>query len=130
LLNDRARQLCTHADPRIRDLPSAVELASEAVTRQPTNPTCWETLGIARYRAGQWQAAVDALQKWNQLQPPGDGTASFFLAMALWQSGNQVEARKRYDHAAQWADRSPSQNDDVRRVRTETEELIGSNKPK
>jgi serine/threonine protein kinase len=130
LLNDRARQLCTHADPRMRDLPSAVELASEAVTRQPTNPTCWETLGIARYRAGQWQAAVDALQKWNQLQPPGDGTASFFLAMALWQSGNQVEARKRYDHAAQWADRSPSQNDDVRRVRTETEELIGSNKPK
>ncbi len=125
LLNDRARQLCTHVDPKRRDPSRAVDLAREAVARQPTNGAYWETLGVARYRAGRWPEAVAALARWGELQPPGGGAGSFILAMAYWQLGNKAAARKRYDVAAQWMDRNQSQNEDFRRLRTEAEELLG-----
>jgi tetratricopeptide (TPR) repeat protein len=129
LLNRRARQLCSHADPGARDPSRAVDLAGEAVTWQPTNGAYWETRGMACYRAGRWQEAAKALEKWGELQPPGAGAGTFFLAMALWQLGNKEEARKRYDQAAQWADRNQSQNGDLRRLQTEAEELLGLKKP-
>jgi tetratricopeptide (TPR) repeat protein len=130
LLSDRARQLCTPANPGVRDRARAVDLAGEAVSRQPTNAAYWETLGVARYRAGRWREAVEALEKGSELQAPGGGAGSFLHAMALWQLGNREEARKRYNHAAQWADRNPSPNEDLRRIRTEAEELLGLKKPR
>src|SRR5262249_28404794 len=107
----------------------AADLASEAVTRQPVNGGYWQTLGVARYRAGRWQEAVEALDKWSELTP-GHGAGSFFLAMAYYRLGKQEDARARYEPVASWMDRTQPQDDELRRFRTEAEELLGLNKTK
>jgi eukaryotic-like serine/threonine-protein kinase len=130
LLNDRAWQLSTQADRQGRDPSYAVNLASEAVTRQPANGAYWETLGVARYRAGQWKEAVEALERWAELNAPGQGAGSFFLAMGYRRLGKEKEARTRYDRVARWMDQAQSQNEELRRFRTEAEELLGLKKTK
>ena len=53
--------LATHPDPKVRKPARAVELAKEAIGLKPF-ATYWNTLGAARYRAGDFQGAVEALQ--------------------------------------------------------------------
>ncbi|HKB41837.1 MAG TPA: protein kinase [Gemmataceae bacterium] len=130
LLNDRAWQLSTHTDPRARNPSYAADLASEAVTRQPANGAYWETLGVARYRAGQWKEAVIALERWAELNAPGHGAGSFFLVMAYHRLGKEKEARTRYDGVVRWMDQAQPQNEQLRRFRTEAEELLGLKKMK
>ena len=77
----------------------AVELAKKAVELAPKQGTFWNTLGVAHYRAGDWKAAVAALEKSEELRNGGDSFDWFFLAMAHWQLGEKDEARKWYDQA-------------------------------
>src|SRR5262249_6998086 len=80
-----ARLLATHPDPQIRDGGRALDLARKAVKLEPQHPTSWHVLGLAQYRAGDWTAAVTALEKSIRLSKqaaPCDGL--FFLAMAAW----------------------------------------------
>src|SRR5262249_28594855 len=74
--------LATGRDPRHRDAKRAIELAQKAVELAPAEGRFWTTLGVARYRAGDWAAAVEALDKARQLGKEEDGVASYFLAMA------------------------------------------------
>src|SRR5262249_15588456 len=128
LLNDRAWQLATHPDPRAQDPPRAVALAGDAVLRQPATGAYWGTLGVARYRPGNWRGAIDALEKWGELQPPGHGAGEFFLAMAYGRLGDQKEARARYDCAARWVDQAGPQDPELRRFRAEADEVLGLTK--
>src|SRR5262249_47133440 len=84
-----------------RDPTRAVELAKIAVELTPKSGDSWNTLGVANYRAGDWQAAVEALQKSNTIRNDGGSSDFFFLAMAHWQLGKKEEARKWYDRAVQ-----------------------------
>src|SRR5436189_189022 len=43
-----------------RDPAKALELAHKAVELFPKSAPYWVTLGVAQYRAGEWQAAVAA----------------------------------------------------------------------
>jgi tetratricopeptide (TPR) repeat protein len=61
----------------------------------------WNTLGVAHYRAGDYQAAVAALEKAAGLRPRGDGAGFFFLAMAHWQLGKEEQADRWYDRGVQ-----------------------------
>ena len=94
----------------------------------PQVGSCWTTLGIAHYRIGRWQEAVDALQRAGELRAGGDSIDWFFLAMARWQLGDKEQAGAWYDRAVQWMEKHQPQNDELRRFRQEAEELLGITK--
>ena len=81
--------LATCPAPQFRDPERAVKAAKQALQRAPLLRKYWHVLGIAQYRAGKWQAAVEALNKAMELGQGGDSSEWFFLAMAHWQLGAQ-----------------------------------------
>jgi eukaryotic-like serine/threonine-protein kinase len=107
----------------------AVEFAKKAVEIRPTSGGCWNTLGVALYRAGEWAPAADALSKSMELRDGGDASDWFFLAMAHWQLDQKDAARSWYDKAVEWTDENQSQNEELRRFRAEAAELLGISKP-
>jgi uncharacterized protein HemY len=109
-----------------RDPQRSVELARKAVEQVPEDGSYWDTLGVAFYRAGKWQDAIDALQKSEELLP-GEVLSSnaFFLAMAHWQLDQKEEARQWYDRAAEWMDHNRTQDEELQQFRAEVEDLLG-----
>ena len=82
-------------------------------------------LGWAQYRAGEWKASVEALEKSCALDAKGcDAYQWFFLAMAHWQLGEKEKAREWYDRAVQWMAANGKDNADLIRFRAEAEELM------
>jgi eukaryotic-like serine/threonine-protein kinase len=93
------------------------------------------TLGVARYRAGDWQAAVEALDQSRKLRQGGDGVDWLFLAMAHQKLGHHDEARKWYTQAVQWLEQNRqalaadrAQAEEFGRLRREAEEVLGQKK--
>jgi tetratricopeptide (TPR) repeat protein len=134
LLNQLAWFLATCPDPKVRDPERAVRLAQQAtIHKPPTNMTAgsyWLTLGVAHYRAGNWQQTLDALQKGQDLQQSAASRDWFFHAMAHWQLGNRDEARRYYDladYGMGWF--GPSyQTAELRGLNAEAAELLGVKK--
>jgi tetratricopeptide (TPR) repeat protein len=147
--NDAAWGLATCPDPQFHDADRAVELAEKAVGLEPQQAYVWNTLGVAQYRAGDGDAAIQALEKSQELKP---GTATsyngFFLAMAHWQLGepgrrgqgpgardqeltaeqraqHKEDARMWYEKAVKWMEKNKPDDEELRRFRREAEELIG-----
>jgi hypothetical protein len=52
---------------------------------------------------------------------------AFFLAMAHWQLGHRDEAHSWYERAVQWMRQGHPQDEEVCRLRAETEDLSGVN---
>jgi len=86
--------LATCPATQFRDADRAVEAAKRALQHAPLSRRYWGALGIAQYRAGKWQAAVEALAKTVELAQGGNSVDWFFLAMAHWQLGDQKQARR------------------------------------
>jgi len=123
--NNLAWFLATCPDPKFRDPSKAVKLAQKAVDMAPKEGNHWNTLGVAHYRAGDWKAAIEALEKSKELL--GDTELSFnafFLAMAHWQLGSKDEARKWYDQAVRWMEKNKPQDEELGRFRAEAAELL------
>jgi serine/threonine protein kinase len=99
-LNDLAWLLASDTDPMVRDARRAVELAGQAVKQRPEVGAFRCTLGVAYYRAGEWRAAAEALEK-AQAMLTGEHrcVSRFALAMACWQAGERERARGCYDQA-------------------------------
>jgi eukaryotic-like serine/threonine-protein kinase len=123
--NALAWLLATCPDPTIRDLPRAVQLATQAVELDPQVGNNWHTLGTAHYYAGEWKGAVIALEKSMELRNGGNSFDWFFLAMAHWQLGDKEQARERYDQALQWMDSNRPQDAELGRFRAEAAALLG-----
>ncbi|MBC7851937.1 MAG: hypothetical protein IAF94_00730 [Pirellulaceae bacterium] len=117
--------MATSPDPKERDGAQAVRLAEQAVKLNPNEGLYWNTLGAARYRAGDWQGAIVALSKSQELQRANEGFDWFFLAMAHWQLGEKEQAQKWYDRAVEWVSKFEQQNEEVLRFRAEAAELLG-----
>jgi tetratricopeptide (TPR) repeat protein len=95
---------------------------------EPDEGDYWNTMGVARYRAGDWRGAIAALEKATALH----GRTSyddFFLAMSHWQLGERPEARRLYDQAVQWMEKNRPRNEELRRFRGEAAELLGIGDP-
>ncbi|MBX7073033.1 MAG: protein kinase [Pirellulales bacterium] len=108
----------------------AVQLAQKAGELAPNDAFNMSTLGMAQYRAGQWQQAVDSLDKARVLAPDKHiAFNGFFLAMAHWQLGHKDEARTWYDRSVEWMEKNQPKNDDLSRFRAEAEQLMGITKP-
>jgi tetratricopeptide (TPR) repeat protein/serine/threonine protein kinase len=116
--------LCIWPD-RTRWKPGrAIELAKKAVELAP-NGDHWNTLGAAHYRAGDWKAAITALEKSIKLRKGGDSNDWFFLAMAHWKLDERGKARQWYDKAVEWMEKNQPNNEELRRFRAEAGELLG-----
>ena len=104
------------------------------VQNQPKNAGCWNTLGAAHYRAGDWKAAVTALDKSMQLHNGGDSFDWVFLAMAQRKLGHNEDARKLYDKAFEWVEKNKEelekdvqQREELQRFLAEAKEVLGLN---
>jgi serine/threonine protein kinase/tetratricopeptide (TPR) repeat protein len=123
-LNDLAWMLCNCPDEKLRDPAEALAIASRVVALVPDQGPGWSTLGAARYRNGEWDAAVDALEKSVALPQGGEPRDWFFLAMAEWQRGNQAAARQWHYKACAWMHLHDSHDEELVRFRAEASKLI------
>jgi serine/threonine protein kinase/Flp pilus assembly protein TadD len=123
--NQLAWLLVACADSAVWKPDDAVALAERAVALAPNNASYWNTLGVARYRAGDFKAAIPPLEKSMGLSHGGDSLDWFFLAATHWQLGRRDEARNWYDRAVAWMDRNRLDDPNLRRVRDEVAELLG-----
>ncbi len=121
--NNRAWRLATDADPNQRDPAEAVRLAEQAVTAEPKNADYYNTLGVARYRAGDFRAAIDALTFGSDSRGASAHDA-FFLAMAYARLGNHDEARRWYATANNWMRQNDPNNAELRRFRLEAAAVL------
>jgi tetratricopeptide (TPR) repeat protein len=122
--NDVSWYLATAENPSNRDPALAVELAKRALKLNDRGD--WNTLGVARYRTGDYKQALVDLEK---SAAQGDELTSynaFFMAMAHHHLGNVDAARSCYDQGIKWMAEHAPQNPELIRFRAEAEELLGS----
>jgi len=125
-LNNLAWYLVTVPDLANRNESKALELAKEAVRLCPQIWASWNTLGVARYRNRDWAGAKEALETALSKKDCRFAFDGFFLAMTLWQTGEQDPARQLFLKSEEW--RLSHEPDDVEllRFRAEAEQLIGT----
>jgi serine/threonine protein kinase/tetratricopeptide (TPR) repeat protein len=126
--NDLAWLLATCPDAALRDPLRAVEIATKAVELRPMEGTFRNTLGVALYRAGDWHAAIEALDKSLELRQGGDAFDWYFLAMAEWQRGNKDDARKWYEKARDWTEKNAPANEELQRFEAQAKDLLDAKK--
>jgi uncharacterized protein HemY len=95
--------LATCPEPSLRDPVQSVTSAKKATDLAPREADYWSTLGVAHYRAGDWKAALEALQKSIDLSK-GGVVEWLVLAMCHWKMGKQADARLWYLKAVLWMD--------------------------
>ena len=93
------------------------------------NESPWNTLGVARYRAGDWAGAIEALERSALSSPDSRGTAfdHFFVAMAWSQLQNESQAQEWFERGVAWMSRNHMSHPDLIRFRNEAELLLSSN---
>jgi serine/threonine protein kinase/tetratricopeptide (TPR) repeat protein len=129
----------------LREPGRAVQLARKATELARQEGNCWQTLGVAHYRAGDWNAAVEALEKSLPLRCAGDSWSVsralekslplrclgksevwFFLAMAHGKLGHQEQAGEWYAQAVRWMEKNQPKNPELRRLRAEAATVVRS----
>jgi eukaryotic-like serine/threonine-protein kinase len=124
VLNNRAWRLATAVRAEDRDPSHAVALAVAAVELTPNHHE--NTLGVARYRAGEYRQCVADLEKSIQLQNQnGTSFDFFFLAMAHQRLGEAEAARRWYDRAVLWMQQNAAQNEELLRYWAEAQDVLG-----
>jgi tetratricopeptide (TPR) repeat protein len=119
---------CPEAEPR--DPARLVVLAKKCLERNPQSAMAWNALGVAQYRAGNWNAAIAALEKSEALEPDKHTAFSaFFLAMSHWQLGHPDVARAWNDKAVAWMEKNEPKNQMLICFRTEAAALLGKKVP-
>jgi tetratricopeptide (TPR) repeat protein/predicted Ser/Thr protein kinase len=110
LLNDLAWSLCARDALDTADAASVVQLARQAVEMAPNNPSLLNTLGLARYRAGDFRGAVSDLQRSIELTKGKQPLDFAFLAMAHHRLGDARAAKEAFDEGTRLAvgTRTPS----------------------
>jgi tetratricopeptide (TPR) repeat protein len=122
--NYLAWMLVTCPDVRLRNPEEAAKLAEKAVELAPQEGSYLNTLGIAQYRAGDFAAARDTLQKSMAARDGGDCNDWFFLAMTEWQLEKHDAARNWYGKAADWMKEHDSRDGQLVSFRDEAKRLI------
>jgi tetratricopeptide (TPR) repeat protein len=123
--NNMAWLLANCPDRSVRDAAQAVESAQKAVALEPQAGGFWNTLGVAHYRAGNWNDAIAALGNSIAIGRGGNSFDFFFLAMAHRQLDEKVKAHKWHHQAVEWMEKHQPQNEELLRFRAEAAELLG-----
>lgn len=125
-LNDLAWLLATSMDASTRDPSEALAMAEEAVRISNQHDAFWNTLGVARYRSGDWAGAIEALERSASASPGGTGTSfdHYFLAMAWTRLQHADHAREWLERGIAWASRHRPGHEALERFRGEAEALL------
>jgi uncharacterized protein HemY len=105
----------------------------KAVQIRPQSGLSLGTLGTAQYRAGDWEAAIESLERSVKLKTGRSVShTGFFLAMAHWQLGHQEEAHRQYEKSVEWLEKNKAAleknraaGEELERFRAEAAELLG-----
>lgn len=116
--------LATCPDPRLRRPQQAIALAEDAVGQRPVG-YLWTDLGVAHYRAGNWNEALKALATAAEMPSYRRTANSFFLAMTYRQLENTDDASKWYFRAVDAFQTEQPNNEQLRRFRAEAAALLG-----
>ena len=127
--NDLAWMLIDDPGPSAADVSRAIRSAGRAVDLMPGDPTGWNTLGAAHFRAGAWEAAIDALEESARLGPGPNAFDLFYLAMARSKLGDRDRARDCFARALAWADRSAEGHAGLARLNAEAAEVLAAPAP-
>jgi WD40 repeat protein/tetratricopeptide (TPR) repeat protein len=136
-----AEILTTCPEPKHRNPTRAVAAAKKAVELDQQSAGAWQLLGWAQYRAGDWRASIEALEKSCKLQG-GTGDCGQWIVLALAhgrlageedlpeqeRAQHQAEAQRRYGEAIKQIDPSRDQGDlmlAIRDFRAEGAKLLG-----
>jgi serine/threonine protein kinase/tetratricopeptide (TPR) repeat protein len=123
---DLAWFLVACADPDFRSPARAVALSKKAVDKsEGKDGNLWNTLGVAQYRLGDWQAALDSLEKANRLRGGREAEDWLWLAMAQWRLGQKEMARDSYKHAVELLKKHEYPPAETSRWRAEAAALLG-----
>jgi tetratricopeptide (TPR) repeat protein len=100
----QAARACVLGPDAVEDPARVVTLAEKALARKPKDAEMLHTLGMAHYRAGQFDRAAQRLRQSMDVEPswPGQVLNWLGLAMTSHRSGQVEEARKWLDKATQW----------------------------
>jgi tetratricopeptide (TPR) repeat protein len=98
---------CALAPAAVPDPQRPVRLAAGAVSADRKAGRYLHTLGLAHYRAGEFDAAVRRLQESEKVDPRWDGRVVNWLGLALAHHhlGHAEEARRWLDKAVTWIDK-------------------------
>jgi tetratricopeptide (TPR) repeat protein len=114
---------------KLRDPAKALPLAQKAVRIAPENQNYRNTLGVVYYRLGQWDAALETLQRSFQ-DSTSEAHDLFFLAMCYQRLGEPTKARQYYERALGWwqsrgALLPDDQVEELNAFRAEAAQLLG-----
>jgi tetratricopeptide (TPR) repeat protein len=115
----------TCPDSRFRDPTQALTHARKAVELTREDGYSWRMLGVAHYRAGEWRATVEDLEKAINLRSGGDSLDWLYLAMAYQRLGNQKQAEDWYEKAAREMEKTKRPDEELHRLREEAAALLG-----
>ena len=96
---------------RGENLDRGLKMIEKAVELRPEDGYIVDSLGWARYRLGDYAAAVEQLEKATELVPE-DPTINDHLGDAYWQTGRLVEARYQWRRALQFG----PQDDEIKPI--------------
>jgi tetratricopeptide (TPR) repeat protein len=135
--NNLAWVLAIRPETKLDDARRAVALAEKAAQAQRKNASYRTTLGVARYRAGDWKGAALALEEALKLLAGAStyqrrvGEALFFLTMAQHRLGRGEEARRTFARGLAWLETNhkdvqgtPWFAAEMSRFRAEAEKLL------
>lgn len=125
-LNNVAWYLVTASDLSARNPAQALKYAERAVAGEAAkDAACWNTLGVARYRNGDWSGAKQALEQSLALGSENafDG---FFMAMTLWRLGEPDAARDWFHRAEAWRLRHGPNDLELLRFLAEARSVVGN----
>lgn len=128
-LNNWAWLLATCPETGLRDHAGAVKYARRALELDPNQFYIWNTLGVAYYRLGDWDAALSALYRSMELHDEGDSSDWYFLAMIHQKLGHAERAREWYDKAVRFAHRYDPDDEELYRFEIEAAEALGLPRP-
>src|SRR5262245_4337808 len=101
--HDLAFELVASPDLFDRERSLALDLAQQVIRQGPKEAAHWNTLGAAYYWAGDWEAAIQTLDKAEKLAPGKYlGFNAYFRARCHQQLGDPVKAKDSYDRAVRW----------------------------
>ena len=122
--NNLAWFLATVEIEQLRDPARAVELAHKAHELKPQRTDFFNTIGVAHYRAGDYQDAIKWLDDSMQSSNGGNARDEFFLAMAHERLGNHSQAKEYYNQAVKWMEEYTPKDEELLRFRREAQELV------
>jgi tetratricopeptide (TPR) repeat protein len=85
----------------------ALDSARKAVELKPEQWIYWNTLGVAAFRAQDWELAAESLERSIELNKPGGAIDFFFLAMTRKHQGQLDEAEKLFKKGETYLQHNP-----------------------